>query len=534
VADAFDPYREWLEIEATNRPLSHYQLLGIELHCDNPDDITAAADQRMNQVRSQRPGEHAVFWGQLLDELSAAKTCLLDPNAREAYNAQLRLQPAASQNVGDGPKMDAVSTQERLFPPGFGPPETSAAPAAETPANPAPLNTASSNPAASAAPVQAVPLSTTTSQSGGTAPAATPLGAHTPIPVTQAGGQVPVLAPAVPLSATPTATPVDTASAVAAAPASLVSPADSTEAEGSKRPLPTVLIVGGALAGCLLIAAAVLLATGFPGSAEEEGPAIAAVTEDNKSDKETSGVETTNSRDDTRDATPRETPAPVEVPAPRPASPRPVPVPNPVPTPAPVPAPTPRPVPSPTPKPAPRNARPTPDQVRALNKAISKAGTALGQRELAGAMRILEEAESSAVSRSQKNRLKRMKTLHDYVSQFWEAAYKSLKSLESRDLKIGTIRIAIVEFDNDELTVRMAGTNRTYPKKSIPPGIALTAAEKWFDGRPESKVMIGAFKAVNRTSKLRDARRLWKEAEASGVEGMDFLMPVLDEAIRER
>jgi len=153
---------------------------------------------------------------------------------------------------------------------------------------------------------------------------------------------------------------------------------------------------------------------------------------------------------------------------------------------------------------------------------------------LAEAMLILEEAESSAVSRSQKNRLKRMKTLHDYVSQFWGAACKSLKSLESGELNIRGTRIAIVEYENDELTVRMGGTNSTFPKKSIPSGIALTAAEKWFDGRPESKVMIGAFKAVNRTSKLSDARKLWKEAEAAGVEGMDFLMPVLDEAIRER
>ena len=158
----------------------------------------------------------------------------------------------------------------------------------------------------------------------------------------------------------------------------------------------------------------------------------------------------------------------------------------------------------------------------------------MGKHELAAAGRTLSDAERYAISRAQKDRLQRMMMLHKHVKQFWDSVAKALKALEADYIAIGSFRVAIVEYENDELTVRISGTDKTYAKTDIPAGIAVRAFEKWSDDRPENKVLLGAFKAVNASSKPDDARRLWQEAKGAGVEGIDVLMPVLDEQLRSR
>ena len=88
--EPFNPYLQWLSIEGSCQPANHYELLGIELHEGDAEAIAHAADVRTAQVRSIRPGAHVVEWQRLLDELNEAKACLLDANAKAAYDAALR------------------------------------------------------------------------------------------------------------------------------------------------------------------------------------------------------------------------------------------------------------------------------------------------------------------------------------------------------------------------------------------------------------------------------------------------------------
>lgn len=90
MAGAFDPYYRWLSIPAKEQPPTHYRLLGLELLEADPDVIEGAADRQMAHVRLHQSGPHAEAAQRLLNEIAAAKLCLLDRNRKSAYDAQLQ------------------------------------------------------------------------------------------------------------------------------------------------------------------------------------------------------------------------------------------------------------------------------------------------------------------------------------------------------------------------------------------------------------------------------------------------------------
>jgi len=90
-ADAqFDPYEQWLGIAPEDQPPHHYRLLGLEAFTEDCDRIAAAADARMAELRKFQRGKHAEDSQRLLNELAAAKLCLLDEGTKTTYDAVLR------------------------------------------------------------------------------------------------------------------------------------------------------------------------------------------------------------------------------------------------------------------------------------------------------------------------------------------------------------------------------------------------------------------------------------------------------------
>lgn len=93
VAQTFDPYHKWLGIAPKDQPANHYRLLGIDLFESDPDTISNAADQRMAHVRSFQTGQNSKVSQQILNEIAAARVCLLDPAKKFAYDAGLKEEP---------------------------------------------------------------------------------------------------------------------------------------------------------------------------------------------------------------------------------------------------------------------------------------------------------------------------------------------------------------------------------------------------------------------------------------------------------
>jgi len=85
----FDALHKWLGIPPAEQPPNHYRLLGIALFESDPDVIDNAADARMALLRSMATGQHAEESQRLLNEVAAAKLCLLKPERKAVYDAGL-------------------------------------------------------------------------------------------------------------------------------------------------------------------------------------------------------------------------------------------------------------------------------------------------------------------------------------------------------------------------------------------------------------------------------------------------------------
>ncbi len=99
MADNFDPYLKWLGIAPEDQPPNHYRLLGVPLFIDDPDVIASAADRQMKHVRLFQTGRHAQLSQQLLNELAKAKVCLLNGDAKAAYDEQLKARSMSQRQI---------------------------------------------------------------------------------------------------------------------------------------------------------------------------------------------------------------------------------------------------------------------------------------------------------------------------------------------------------------------------------------------------------------------------------------------------
>src|SRR5208282_2567570 len=90
MAESFDPYYKWLGIPPKYQPPDHYRLLGIELFESDPEVIEVAADKQVDYLKRCATGPHVECSQKLLNEISAARLCLLNPAKKSAYDATLK------------------------------------------------------------------------------------------------------------------------------------------------------------------------------------------------------------------------------------------------------------------------------------------------------------------------------------------------------------------------------------------------------------------------------------------------------------
>lgn len=128
----FDPYRRWLGIPPQQQPPHHYRLLGVGLFESDPDVISSAADRQMAHVRTFQSGEHSELSQRLLNELAAARVCLLDAKRKAEYDDRLRRQLGAEKPTPVPPRIAAPPQP----PPGSSAPPVSAPPVSAAPGVP--------------------------------------------------------------------------------------------------------------------------------------------------------------------------------------------------------------------------------------------------------------------------------------------------------------------------------------------------------------------------------------------------------------
>jgi outer membrane biosynthesis protein TonB len=90
----FDPYHKWLGIPPVDQPPNHYRLLALNLFESDTEVIDAAANRQMAYLQQRAIGNHAACSQKLLNEVAAARLCLLNPQKKTEYDAGLKAKPA--------------------------------------------------------------------------------------------------------------------------------------------------------------------------------------------------------------------------------------------------------------------------------------------------------------------------------------------------------------------------------------------------------------------------------------------------------
>jgi hypothetical protein len=86
----FDPYHKWLGIPPKDQPPNHYRLLGVDLFESDPDVIDAAANRQMAYLQGCATGPLVALSQRLLNEIAAARLCLLTAAKKAAYDDRLK------------------------------------------------------------------------------------------------------------------------------------------------------------------------------------------------------------------------------------------------------------------------------------------------------------------------------------------------------------------------------------------------------------------------------------------------------------
>jgi hypothetical protein len=90
----FDPYHKWLGISPQHQPPNHYRLLSLDLYESDPDVIEAAVDRIAAFLQDVASGPQAKESQKLLNEIAAARLCLLDASQKTPYDERLQVEMA--------------------------------------------------------------------------------------------------------------------------------------------------------------------------------------------------------------------------------------------------------------------------------------------------------------------------------------------------------------------------------------------------------------------------------------------------------
>ena len=113
----FDPYYEWLGIPPKDQPAHHYRLLGVELFEEHRSAIDAAANRLMAYLQELSNGEDATLAQKLLNEVAAARVCLLNPKQKASYDHKLKgILQKKSRKTADSALPVATPLREKAVP----------------------------------------------------------------------------------------------------------------------------------------------------------------------------------------------------------------------------------------------------------------------------------------------------------------------------------------------------------------------------------------------------------------------------------
>jgi hypothetical protein len=516
MSDLFNPYIEFLELDTVPKCPTYYELLGIS----NSDECTYDLVENgritaLAKMRAFKPGANAAVWAAVLDEIALASTTLLDSDLKATYDNQLTTGEVPTelnlvQRLGPIERVDASST----------------------------VSAESASPVDSMAPAHL--------QSG----AATSVRVTAAHPVVPTAVVVPVATPiavevATPIAvevATPISQTVDTTPDMAEAFESFGQPqsvhaVNGAQIKGNRQYLSrntgSSLLLYTVIGLFLIIGGVAFVFLGLDNVRQADATNH---DSDRLSDSQLAlkpskpnGTGTTVKPDSPNAEEPMLRPPalPIEEPL-KPFPPKFDGPQNPATDPGNKPeanppkdsgANTPPAKPMPTePKPAPKPIEPA--ELEKLTAALKLGRAALSDRNLDITAEQLAIAAPLARSGEPQKAFIRLKTMHDFMVQFMRLSNEAMDQYENgSEIVISKSNtVVVVEATPQELTIKVAGAEKTYLRNELSTGLAIGIADTNFKESEYKSTLKAAFVITQKT--LRDfeverARGFWKQGPES-------------------
>ncbi len=176
-------------------------------------------------------------------------------------------------------------------------------------------------------------------------------------------------------------------------------------------------------------------------------------------------------------------------------------------------------------------AKPAIDKLKKIeyDAAIQAARAAMGSRELAEAKRQLATAKAKAQSPDEAAKVTRYETVLGYVEDFWRCIRGCIAALRpTEELDLGKERIVVLKSSADGLTFKIGDREFQYTCDTMPTGFIVALADVRLNKDPQTKVIYGAFLALDPMGDAERAAQLWTEAAQAGEKVQDLVPPVAE------
>lgn len=182
--------------------------------------------------------------------------------------------------------------------------------------------------------------------------------------------------------------------------------------------------------------------------------------------------------------------------------------------------------------PAGKNSAPPLDeqQQQLFRKTATAARLAMSRRDPAGGARNAKAALKLAQTPEEEAEATRLVALAQYLEEFWKTMGRVLGGLTpAQEFNAGSTPLIVVETSPTHVTFRSEGRNRTYALRDLPLPIIEALVQGGFADNADTKLLFGAFLAMDARGDRAAARKLWQELIAAGKDVSD-LLPELDVA----
>jgi hypothetical protein len=111
----FDAYHKWLGISPKDQPPNHYRLLALDLYESDQEVIDTAANRQMSYLQQRAAGQYAALSQKLLNEIAAARLCLLNPEQKAVYDAELKKRLEGQPGITEPSRSDSPEPDSFAF-----------------------------------------------------------------------------------------------------------------------------------------------------------------------------------------------------------------------------------------------------------------------------------------------------------------------------------------------------------------------------------------------------------------------------------